>query len=62
MEKKLFGSLDESLKEKLQNCKDETELQKVMADAGIQELGLDKLESVSGGTQAIPPEWLMKDD
>ena len=49
MDKKLFDSLDESLKEKLRNCQSEAEMQKVIADAGLQELSIDMLESISGG-------------
>ena len=43
MDKNQFDSLDESLKEKLRNCKSEAEMQKVFADAGLQELSVDML-------------------
>ena len=49
MDKKLFDSLDESLKEKLRNCKSDAEMQKIIAESGMQELSLDVLEGVSGG-------------
>ena len=49
MDKKLFDSLDESLKEKLKNCKNDAEMQKVISDSGLQELSVDMLEGVSGG-------------
>ena len=49
MNKKQFDSLDESLKEKLRNCKSDAEMQKVIADTGMQELSADMLEGVSGG-------------
>ena len=56
MDKKLFDSLDESLKEKLRNCKSEAELNKVIRESGLQELSVDMLEGVSGGvsTPCIP--------
>ena len=50
MDRKLYDSLDESLKEKLRNCKSETEMQEIIADAGLQELSADMLEGISGGT------------
>ena len=49
MDKKQFDSLDESLKEKLRNCKSDAEMQKVISDSGMQELSVDMLEGVSGG-------------
>ena len=49
MDKKLFDSLDESVKEKLRNCKSEAEMQKIIAEAGLQELSPEMLEGVSGG-------------
>ena len=49
MDKKPFDSLDESIKEKLRNCKNDAEMQKVISEAGLQELSLDVLEGVSGG-------------
>ena len=49
MDKKRFDSLDESLKEKLRNCKSDTEMQKIIASSGMQELSIDILEGVSGG-------------
>ena len=49
MNKKPFDSLDESLKEKLRNCKSDSEMQKVISDSGLQELNVDMLEGVSGG-------------
>ena len=49
MDKKLFDSLDESLKAKLRNCKDEKELQELFKAAGVTELSADQLEDVSGG-------------
>ena len=55
MDKKLFDSLDESLKEKLRNCKSEAEMQKVIADSGMQELSVDMLEGVSGGAPGGAP-------
>ena len=56
MEKKLFDFLDESVREKLRNCRSEAEMRQVIADAGLQELSLDMLEGVSGGvsTPCIP--------
>ena len=53
MDNKRFDSLDESLKEKLRNCKNETELNKVIRESGLQELSIDMLEGISGG-QIIP--------
>ncbi len=52
MDKKLFDSLSEPLKEKLRNCKSEAEMQQIFTDAGIQELSVDVLECVSGGNYA----------
>ena len=49
MDKKLFDSLDESLKEKLKNCKSDAEMKKIISDSGMQELSVDMLEGVSGG-------------
>lgn len=49
MDKKQFDSLDESIKEKLRNCKSDTERQKIISDSGMQELSVDMLEGVSGG-------------
>ena len=49
MDKKLFDSLDESVKEKLRNCKSDAEMQKIIAETGLQELTPEMLESVSGG-------------
>lgn len=49
IEKKLFDSLDESLKEKLRNCKDQKELQELFKAAGVSELNAEQLEGVSGG-------------
>ena len=49
MDKKLFDSLDESLKAKLRNCKDEKELQETFKAAGVVELSADQLEGISGG-------------
>ena len=49
MDKKQFDSLDESLKEKLRNCKSDAEMQKIIAEAGLQELSPEMLEGVSGG-------------
>ena len=54
MDKKLFDSLDESLKEKLRNCKSDAEMQKIIADAGLRELSPEMLEGVSGGAGACP--------
>ena len=54
MDKKLFDSLDESLKEKLRNCKSDAEMQKIIADAGLHELSPEMLEGVSGGAGACP--------
>ena len=48
MVKKLYDSLDETLKEKVKNCKDDAEMQKIFADAGL-ELSDEILEGVSGG-------------
>ena len=48
MDKKLFDSLDDSLKEKLKSCKDEAEMQRMIADAGL-ELSDEMLQGVSGG-------------
>ena len=49
MDKKQFDSLDESIMEKLRNCKSNAEMQKVVAEAGLQELSPEMLEGVSGG-------------
>ena len=54
MDNKRFDSLDESLKEKLRNCKSEAEMQKVIADSGMQELSMDMLEGISGGHPTCP--------
>ena len=54
MDKKQFDSLDESLKEKLRNCKSDAEMQKIIADAGLQELSPEMLEGISGGAGACP--------
>ena len=54
MDKKQFDSLDESIKEKLRNCKSDAEMQKVVAEAGLQELSPEMLEGVSGGGGACP--------
>ena len=56
MDKKLFDSLDETLKEKLRNCKSDAEMQKVVAEAGLQELSPEMLDGVSGGAGQCP--WL----
>ena len=50
MDKKRFDSLDESMKEKLRNCKSDAEMQKIIASSGMQELSVDMLEGVSGGS------------
>ena len=55
MDKKPFDSLDESVKEKLRNCKSEAEMQKVISDSGLQELSVDVLEGVSGGCNTCTP-------
>ena len=49
MDDKRFDSLDESLKEKLRNCRDQKELQDLFKAAGVAELSLEQLEGVSGG-------------
>ena len=49
MDKKQFDSLDTSVKEKLKNCKSEAEMQKVIAESGLQELSPEMLEGVTGG-------------
>jgi hypothetical protein len=49
MNKKLFGSIDESLKEKMRNCKDEKEMQETLKEANMPELSLDMLEGITGG-------------
>ena len=49
MDDKRFDSLDESLKEKLRNCKEEKELQDLFKASGVSELSLEQLEGVSGG-------------
>ena len=49
MDDKRFDSLDESLKEKLRNCRDQEELQDLFKAAGVSELSLEQLEGVSGG-------------
>ena len=56
MDKKLFDSLDESVKEKLRNCKSEAEMQKIITDAGLQELSPEMLEGVSGGNDCFTLE------
>ena len=48
MEKGSFEKLDDALKEKLMNCKDEAEMRKAAAESGM-ELNDDQLEAVSGG-------------
>ena len=53
MNKKQFDSLDESVKEKLRNCKSDAEMQRVIAEAGIHELGIEDMEKVSGGELVI---------
>ena len=49
MDKKLFDSLDESVREKLRNCKSEADMKKVFAESGLQELSPELLEGISGG-------------
>ena len=49
MDKKLSDSLDDSLKEKLRNCKAQKELQDLFKAAGVTELSPEQLEGVSGG-------------
>ena len=49
MDKKMFDSLSEPLKEKLRNCKSEAEMQQIITDAGFQDTSDDVLEGVSGG-------------
>ena len=49
MDNKRFDSLDESLKEKLKNCKNDAEMQKIIANSGMRELSVDMLEGISGG-------------
>ena len=56
MGKKLFDSLDESLREKLRNCKDNKELQELCKATGLSELSDDTLEAVSGGVVKAPVE------
>lgn len=53
---------EDSLREKLMNSKDKAEKQNADAAAGVRELDPDMLEGISGGNQAIPPEWFMKDE
>ena len=53
MDKKLFDSLDESVKEKLRNCKSEAEMRKVIAEAGTHELSAEEMEGVSGGELVV---------
>ena len=48
--------------EKKKNCRNEAEARKTDAETGMQELSPEMLEGVSGGNQAIPPEWFMKDE
>ncbi len=74
MDRKLFVSVNESGKEKLRNSGSKAEMQKVTAGAGLQELSLEMLEGVSGGSNPVPPEseqggsafvspvWFMKDE
>ena len=62
MDRKRFDSLDESVREKLRNCKSDAERQKAIAEAGLQELSIDILEGVSGGLDYIPPDWVMEDE
>ena len=40
--------IDDTLKEKLKNCKDKAEMRKVIAESGM-ELSDDVLDAVSGG-------------
>ena len=49
MDRKPYDSLDESIKEKLRNCKSDAEMQKIITEAGLQELSPEMLEGVSGG-------------
>ena len=49
MMKKLFGSMDDSLKKKMINCKDEKEMQETLKEANMPELSLDMLEGITGG-------------
>ena len=53
MDKKTFDSLDQSVKEKLRNCKSEAEIRKTIADAGIRELNIADMEGVSGGELVV---------
>ena len=50
MDNKRFDSLDESLKEKRKNCKNDAEMQKIIANSGMRELSVDMLEGISGGS------------
>ena len=54
MDEKLFDSLDESLKEKLRNCKDKKELRELFKAAGISDLSDEELEGVAGGIYSRP--------
>ena len=49
------------LKEKLKACKGPEELAALLAEAGVA-LPDEVLDAAAGGTQAIPPEWFMKDE
>ena len=53
MDRKIFDSLDPSVREKLRNCKSEAEIRKVIADAGIRELSIEDMEGVSGGELVV---------
>ena len=53
MDRKMFDSLDRSVKEKLRNCKSDAEIRKVIADAGIHELSIEDMEGVSGGELVV---------
>lgn len=48
----MFNKLDDALKEKLKNCKDEAEMGKTIAASGM-ELNDDLLEAVSGGDECF---------
>ena len=49
MDRKPFGLPNESVRERLRNCRSEAEMQNVIADAGLQELSADMPEGISGG-------------
>ena len=48
---KFYASLSEDVKQKLSQCETKESIRDVLAEAGIEPLGDDVLEAVSGGTR-----------